>query len=79
MDQQAANAHHLARHFRAIANILQSDPKPLTDAGEEVISFDLANAAKMYAKLADDLEASAPFTPLTEPRKVRCWSISPTT
>jgi len=69
MDTQAANAHHIARHLRAITNILQSAEKPLTDEAEEVMSFDLANLTKLYTKLAEDLEATAPFTPLTDAEK----------
>lgn len=69
MDNQAANAHHIARHLRAITNILQSAEKPLTDEAEEVLSFDLANLTKLYTKLAEDLEATAPFTPLTDAEK----------
>lgn len=69
MDTQAANAHHIARHLLAIANILQSAEMPLTDEAEEVLNFDLANLAKLYTELAEDLEASAPFTPLTDEEK----------
>jgi hypothetical protein len=69
MNQQAINAHHIARHLRAIANILRSAERPLTDEAEEVLSFDLANLTKLYTELAEDLEATAPFTPLTDVEK----------
>lgn len=69
MDQKLANAHLIADHLKAIVRILQSDPEPLTPEAEEVISFNLPNLSKLYGKLAEDLEATAPFVPLTDAEK----------
>lgn len=65
MDQQACNAHHIARHLRAIATILQSAEKPLTDEAMQAIGFDMKQWINLEG-VAGALEASAPFVPLTD-------------
>ena len=54
---------------------MQSAERPLTDEAEEVLSFDLANLTKLYTKLAEDLEATAPFTPLTDAEKDKVFGL----
>lgn len=73
MDQKLANAHLIARHLKAIANLLQSDPEPLTgealavlEAVEGNIQLVAGPTAGLDLNLvAEALEATAPFIPLT--------------
>lgn len=74
MDNQAANAHHIARHLRAIANILQSSPEPLMQEASAAIGDGILialgpNAGLDLNLVAETLEATAPFTPLTDAEK----------
>lgn len=74
MDQKLANAHLIADHLKAIARLLQSDPEPLTPEASAAIGDGILialgpNAGLDLNLLAETLEATAPFVPLTDSEK----------
>lgn len=67
MNTRDATAHLIAHHLRAIVRLMTDEPEPLQQVTQS-LGFDPIDTANLDM-LAQLLEASAPFTPLTDEEK----------